>query len=61
MNLTFIKDEIERPECELLKIYTTEQAADIFTKGVEPQKWQPALGISRDPLPRKGEERTEKG
>ena len=61
VNMTSIKDEIDKPECELLEIGTKEQAADIFTKGVEPQKWEPALdmlGICRSPLPRKGETQT---
>ena len=56
VHLTSIKDEIDKPECSLLKIGTAHQAADIFTKGVEPQKWEPALdmlGIRRAPLPRK--------
>ena len=35
VNLTSIKDEVDKPECELLKIDTKLQAADIFTKGVE--------------------------
>jgi hypothetical protein len=57
VNIASIKDEIDKPECELLKIDTKQQAADIFTKAVEPQKWEPALdmlGIRRSPLPRKG-------
>ena len=63
MNQTCIKDEIEKPECELLKIHRNGQAADILTKGVEPQKWEPAmkiLGISFKLFPRKGEEKAEK-
>ena len=33
VNMTSIKDEIDKPECELLKTCTKEQAADIFKKG----------------------------
>ena len=57
VNITSIKDEIDKPEISLLKIDTKLQAADVFTKGVEPQKWDAALnmlGIRKQPLPRKG-------
>lgn len=56
VNLTSIKDELDKPTVELLKIDTKRQAADIFTKGLEPQKWDPALemlGMSKVPLLRK--------
>ena len=33
VNMTSIKDEIDKPECELLKIGTNEQAADISRNG----------------------------
>ena len=45
VNMTSIKDEIDKPGCELLIIGTKEQAADIFTKAVEPQTWEPALDM----------------
>jgi hypothetical protein len=64
VNIASIKDEIDKPEFELLKIDTKLQAADIFTKAVEPQKWEPALdmlGIRRSPLPRKGQLTTAAG
>ena len=41
IHLTSIKDEIDKPEIDLRKIGTLEQAADVFTKAVEPQKWGP--------------------
>ena len=40
-----------------MKIDTKLQAADVFTKGVEPEKWDAALsmlGIRKQALPRKG-------
>ena len=61
VNLTSVKDEIDKPEYELRKIHTSKQAADVFTKAVEPQKWGAALdmlGIEREPLPRKGAPKT---
>ena len=61
VNLTSVKDEIDKPDCELLKIHTSKQAADVFTKAVEPQKWGAALdmlGIEREPLPRKAAPKT---
>ena len=38
VNLTSVKDDMDKPECELLKIDTKKQAADVFTKGLEPPK-----------------------
>ena len=55
VNITSIKNEVDKLDVALLKIGTEKQAADIFTKGVEPQKWGAAidvLGIERSPLPR---------
>ena len=63
VNLMSIKVEVDKPECELLKIDTKRQAADIFTKGVEPQKWDAAidmLRMERTPLGRKSAEQVQK-
>ena len=43
VNLSSIKDEVVKPEVHLEYIDTSEQAADIFTKALEPHKWDAAL------------------
>jgi hypothetical protein len=55
VNLGSIKDEIVKPVVHLDYIDTTLQAADIFTKALEPHKWQRALdmlNIVPGPLPK---------
>ena len=51
VNLASLTEQFERPNITLQYVDTTEQAADIFTKALEPQKWGPALemlGIHTD-------------
>ena len=45
VNLSSIKDEVKKPEVHLGYIDTSEQAADIFTKALEPHKWEAALNM----------------
>jgi len=43
VDLSSIKEEIDKDDVELSYVVTTEQCADVFTKALEPQKWSPAL------------------
>ena len=43
VDLSSIKEEIDKDDVELSYVITTEQCADMFTKPLEPQKWSPAL------------------
>ena len=45
VNIGSIKEVIEQPYCSLEYIDTKLQAADIFTKALEPSKWQNALHL----------------
>ena len=53
VNLGSIKDEVVKDNCHLVHHPTDKQAADIFTKALEVQKWGRALnmlGIQTEPL-----------
>ena len=45
VNLGSIHEVIQQPDIFLEYIQTLLQAADIFTKALEPQKWEPALAL----------------
>ena len=45
VNISSIKDEIKKPHTHLDYVETNKQCADIFTKGVEPQKWDNAVKL----------------
>jgi hypothetical protein len=45
VNIQSIKDEVDKPHTHLKHVSTDKQAADIFTKALEPQKWQAALDM----------------
>ena len=54
VNLGSIKDEVDKKCNHLEYVDTKRQAADIFTKALDPQKWGPALdmiNIAREPYP----------
>ena len=45
VNLASIKNEIDKPEVSLIYTDTSKQAADLFTKALEPYKWDNALQL----------------
>ena len=45
VNLGSIKEVLDTPSCDIQYIDTKEQAADIFRKALEPQKWGNALEL----------------
>ena len=45
VDLGSLSEEFGEPELSLEYVETDKQAADIFTKGLEPQKWQNALNL----------------
>ena len=45
VDLGSLSEEFDAPELSLEYVETDKQAADIFTKGLEPQKWQNALNL----------------
>ena len=45
VNLASVKEVFEDPNMILSYVGTLEQAADIFTKALEPQKWGAALDM----------------
>ena len=45
VNLSSLKEQLEQPEVDLRYIKTDLQAADVFTKALEPQKWQNAMDM----------------
>ena len=45
VNLSSLSEVFERPGSEIEYVDTKEQAADIFTKALEPQKWANALDL----------------
>ncbi len=45
VNLGAIHEEISKPDIDLEYVPTLEQAADIFTKAIDPQKWKHALDL----------------
>ena len=45
VNIGSIKEVVDQPYCSLEYIDTKLQAADIFTKALEPSKWQNALHL----------------
>lgn len=53
VNLSSLEEMFNRAGCSIEYIKTDEQAADIFTKALQPQKWANALnllGITTTPL-----------
>ena len=45
VNISSIRDEVKKDEVSLQHISTDKQAADIFTKALEVQKWGAALNM----------------
>ena len=45
VNLSSLKEQVSSPHVKLDYVVTKEQAADIFTKALPPQKWGPALAM----------------
>ena len=43
VNIASLKEQFDMPNINLDYVNTAEQAADIFTKALEPQKWGAAL------------------
>ena len=43
VDLSSIKEEIDKDDVDLEYVGTDDQCADVFTKALEPQKWGPAL------------------